>query len=61
MERYKKTGQGVISFQSKKLHKPQKNGSIIKVCQKSGGVPKVKGYFPNLFAHRARVPLNHLI
>lgn len=32
MERYKKTRQEVISFQSKGPHKPQKNGGIIKVC-----------------------------
>lgn len=56
-----KTGQGIISFQLKRPHKPQKNGRIIKVCQESGEVPKNQGYFPNLFAHRARGLLNHLI
>lgn len=51
-----------VTFSSKRNRlKSQKNRGIIKVCQKSGRIPKTKGFLPDFSMYRARASLNHLI
>ena len=48
-QKSKKSGWEVIFFQLKKLLKKPKNGSIIKVRQKSGRNPKMEGILSDFF------------